>query len=495
MSVSYKPRLTRRSFLTALAAASAVSYTQGALFAKSAQRGIDTRISRRGKARRVVILGAGLSGLVAGYELMRAGHDVVILEGRTRPGGRVHTLRTPFSDGLFAEAGAGRIPRDHDWTRAYIRQFGLATEPFFPPSLVPVIYHRGRRIEMTPATPLARFFDLSERDRALTPAAMAQKYLVPAIQEVLAAGDLSSPSWPPAALRGFDPISFYDLFSKQGASPGVMDILFSGAAPVKDVSALWALRILAATDFDHVDRIQGGNDLLPQAIAAKLAGRIHYRAQVVSINDGTSAAGATYVKDGTHHSLSADYIICTLPFSILRELRSLPAWSPLKRRAIREMNYESVTRVTVQMRERSWERHGLSGFAKTDTLAEVWSPSWDQASPRGLLQLYQDGQRARELDASVPLVRMRKGLALLQAIFPECSPEAARNCSYSWQLDGFARGAYSLMAPGQYSTWYPAVATPEGRVHFAGEHTSATPGFMQGAITSGHRAAREVNER
>ena len=348
---------------------------------------------------------------------------------------------------------------------------------------------------MTSATPLAQFFDLSGQDRHLTAGAMAQKYLVPAIQEVRAAGDLRSPDWPPPALRRFDQLSFYDLFSKQGASPGVMDILFSGAAPVKDVSALWALRILAATDFDDVDRIRGGNDLLPQAIAAKLAERILYRAQVVAIAEGASAAEVTFVKDGTHHNLSADYIICTLPFPILRELRALPAWSPMKLRAIREMQYESVTRVTVQMRERTWERHGLSGFAKTDTLAEVWSPSWNQSSPRGLLQLYQDGERARELDASTPVVRMRKGLALLQAIFPECIPEASRNCSYSWQLDEFARGAYSLMKPGQYFSWYPAVASVEGRVHFAGEHTSSTPGFMQGAITSGHRAATEVNAR
>src|SRR5262245_14839851 len=110
MSERYTSRLTRRSFLAALTAVSAVSYTQGGLAAPAAS--IDTRITRKGKARRVLVLGAGLSGLVAGYELDRAGHEVVILEGRTRPGGRVHTLREPFSDGLFAEAGAGRIPRD-----------------------------------------------------------------------------------------------------------------------------------------------------------------------------------------------------------------------------------------------------------------------------------------------------------------------------------------------------------------------------------------------
>lgn len=85
-------------------------------------------------SKRVVIVGAGLAGLVAGYELKRAGHDVTILEARNRVGGRVFTLRTPFSDGHFAEAGAARIPVDHDMTIGYADHFGLTLDPFYPDS-------------------------------------------------------------------------------------------------------------------------------------------------------------------------------------------------------------------------------------------------------------------------------------------------------------------------------------------------------------------------
>ena len=75
-----------------------------------------------------------MSGLVAGYELTRAGHDVIILEARNRVGGRVLTLRDPFSDGHFAEAGAARIPPDHDLTLGYADHFGLILVPFYPES-------------------------------------------------------------------------------------------------------------------------------------------------------------------------------------------------------------------------------------------------------------------------------------------------------------------------------------------------------------------------
>jgi len=85
-------------------------------------------------AKQVVIVGAGMAGLVAGYELTRAGHDVTILEARNRVGGRVFTLRTPFSDGHYADAGAARIPPDHDMTLGYADHFGLTLDPFYPES-------------------------------------------------------------------------------------------------------------------------------------------------------------------------------------------------------------------------------------------------------------------------------------------------------------------------------------------------------------------------
>ncbi len=81
---------------------------------------------------RIIIVGAGLAGLAAAHELTRAGHQVTVLEARTRPGGRVYTLREPFSDGLYADAGAARIQDTHQYTLRYVKQFNLTLDPFFP---------------------------------------------------------------------------------------------------------------------------------------------------------------------------------------------------------------------------------------------------------------------------------------------------------------------------------------------------------------------------
>ena len=85
-------------------------------------------------SKRIIIIGAGLAGLSAGYELSHAGHEVTILEARNRVGGRVHTHRNDFSDGHFAEAGAARIPPDHDMTLGYADHFSLPLDPFYPQS-------------------------------------------------------------------------------------------------------------------------------------------------------------------------------------------------------------------------------------------------------------------------------------------------------------------------------------------------------------------------
>src|SRR5258708_30966121 len=126
--------MRRREFLsqTAIAAAT-LSLSPLGTFAFD-----QAKLERRGAPKRVIIVGAGLAGLSAAYELTEAGHDVTVLEARARPGGRVQTLRDQFSDGLYAEAGAMNVYDIHDWTLKYIKLFGLTLDPSTPNALASV---------------------------------------------------------------------------------------------------------------------------------------------------------------------------------------------------------------------------------------------------------------------------------------------------------------------------------------------------------------------
>src|SRR5258707_13131445 len=115
-------------------------------------------LSHAASPKKVLVVGAGLAGLVAGYELTQAAHDVIILEAQLRPGGRVQTLREPFSDGLYAEAGAARIPDNHDITLHYVKHFGLTLVPFYANKLARVFVLGGKRIRVQAGTEL----DLSQ---------------------------------------------------------------------------------------------------------------------------------------------------------------------------------------------------------------------------------------------------------------------------------------------------------------------------------------------
>src|SRR5882724_7395795 len=137
--------------------------------------------------KKIIIIGAGMAGLSAGYELSQAGHDVTILDARTRPGGRVQTLREPFSDGLYAEAGAARIPDNHDLTLHYVKHFGLTLVPFFPKELSMVYLIGGKRIKARSWSDLDLSqvpLDLTAEERRLGMSGLLQKYLGDALNDI-----------------------------------------------------------------------------------------------------------------------------------------------------------------------------------------------------------------------------------------------------------------------------------------------------------------------
>ena len=361
----------------------------------------------RGPARKVLILGAGMAGLVAGHELSKLGHDVTILEARTRPGGRVHTLREPFSDGLYAEEGAARIPDNHDLTLKYVKEFSLPLEPFYPSRLRAVRFDRGSREEV----PIDGFTD-----------AMSRNY-----------GD--------------------DL----GGNP------------------------------ERWQKIKGGTDLLPKAFADKLASKIQYGAAVVKIDEDTNQARVVFVKDSRQQTLTADSVICTIPFSVLRDIE-LPSLSARKKEIIKSTNYDAVSRVYLQTRNRFWEEKGLNGFAFTSGAIEIWQPTWSQPGPRGILMTYARPGEAERITRLKESDRIGTTLKQLDGIFTGLREHFERGATKCWKDDEWSRGAWAFVG---FTDFFTA-SVREGRIHFAGEHLSPWFSWMQGALSSGLRVVKEI---
>jgi len=362
-----------------------------------------------GPAKKVLILGAGMAGLVAAHELTKLGHDVTVLEARTRPGGRVHTLREPFSDGLFAEEGAARIPENHDLTHKYVKEFALPLEPFYPSQLHALRFDRGSREEVL----IGGFTD-----------AMTQNYN-------------------------------YDL----------------GGNPTR-----WT-------------KIKGGTDVLPKAFAERLGNKIHYGSAVVKIEQDQKQARVVFVNAGKQQAMTADNVLCTIPFSVLRNV-DLSALSSQKREIIKNTRYDAVARVYLQTRNRVWEEKGLNGFAFAVGAVEIWQPTWNQPGPRGILMTYARPGEAERITNLKENERIATTLKQLDEMFGGLRESFERGATKCWLDDEWSRGAWAFVG---FANFGAAIA-PEGRIHFAGEHLSEWPSWMQGALSSGLRAVKEIDE-
>jgi monoamine oxidase len=455
---------------------------------------------------KVIVVGAGLAGLAAAYELVDRGHDVTVLEAQNRPGGRVLTLRSPFADGLRAEAGAMDFPDSARFAKHYVKVLGLTTTTPKPDALSVPLYLRGRRFVLGGKQRAEWPFDVTPEERKMDAFGLDQKYLAPATAEL---GDVSDPDWDIQRFKRYDQVTLADLMKSQGASDEAVELL----AAAMNVGYGWrtgsALHRMVS-DFRPFDLgggkmhfVDGGTDMLPRAFARSLRERIRYGAPVTKIVQEGGKVRAVFAPaggggpGGSEESIAADYLICTVPCPVLRRIEFSPALAAAKRRILAEIEYTPVTRIFVQTRRRFWLDAGEAGAGNTDLpiqlVAEQPFARPDGLGPRGILESHIRGQDALSVSALGLGRQIAFAAGHLGKLHPGLESYVEGGASVSWHDDPWAGGGYPWWKPGQLTAWMPELARAEGRVVFAGEHTSHLCRQMEGALMSGNRAAREVH--
>jgi monoamine oxidase len=199
-----------------------------------------------------------------------------------------------------------------------------------------------------------------------------------------------------------------------------------------------------------------------------------------------------YLANGRPETIRASRVILTTPFSMLRRIDIRPKLPESKTRAIDGLPYFPAARFLLQSKTRFWEDAGLSGIARTDQPAEIWDSSYDVAATAGLLGANVGGRLGTSLSGMPRSDALETGKALVTKTFPGLRRAYQKGIVYRWELDAWSRGGFAVFHPGQMTAMMPDIARAEDRLHFAGEHTSHWMGWMEGALESGERAAREV---
>jgi monoamine oxidase len=488
--------LTRRAFLQQ----AALSLPALAALPRLAAADPPALPERSVSPRKVIVVGAGLAGLAAAYELVSRGHDVMVLEAQLRPGGRVYTIRSPFSDGLYADAGAIDFTDSYRHLIRYVKVFNLPVVAAPQVPLATVCHLRGRRILVKAGDKPDWPFELTPEEKSLGLRGMFQKYFA-VVQQL---GDPTEPGWQVGRFKSYDERTMEQFLRDQGASSGAVTLLsyvlgigygWSTGSALHRLVSDFAMFLRGGQTLRAID---GGMDRLPQAFAATLKERIYYGAPVVRILQEPGQVRVTFRSREAEQTLAADHLICTVPCPVLRKIEFSPALPARKRTIVEQLEYTPVTRIFVQARRRIWADAGHSGTSPTDLPIQLVAEqpfNWAaDHGPRGILESHIRGSEATQVGEWDQERQIAFAIEGIEKVHPGFGGQAEGGVSIEWGTSPWAGGAYAWWKPGQLTDWMPELARAEGRIHFAGEHTSALGRTMEGALESGNRAAREVEE-
>ncbi|PYZ96335.1 amine oxidase [Alteribacter lacisalsi] len=471
---------------------------------------LEQGLGQAGKALNVLVLGAGMAGLTAAYLLRQAGHQVTVLEANTRVGGRVHTVSEPFDGDGYYEAGAMRIPAKHQLARTLVDKFNLETEPFITRTPDDLYFINGKLARSYQYEENPDIFDIpvNERERGMH----ARDLLLHTAGSFGRAYVEASPRERERLIAAYDRYS-KEMFAK--LNPGGVPLSTNASHKMKTVLGIGGFSHYSFVDillniigpiFDNEGeyfQVRGGNVKLPEAFLPILRDRIFLGETVQQISETEEGTRVTVKnRQGRESTVEGDVTICTLPFSVMRfiDTGAEQPWSFEKRQAIQNLQYIDSTKVALEFSRKFWEDHAMfGGHLTTDLPPQHFiypSHGIGQPGPGVMKAVYSWGANAGLWDALSEEQRIEQALKHVAKVHgDDMKGLLTGGASFSWGNNPYSIGCFSMYKPGQASTLPEAIRRPEGRVHFAGEHTSAKHAWIEGAVESGVRVAMEVHAR
>lgn len=444
--------------------------------------------------KKVLVIGAGLSGLNAALILEEQGLDVQVIEGRDRVGGRVLSHRNvpgnPESGGTSFGPGYARLVDT-------CRRFNLGLIDVTP--VVPFFNQRALYLDGAvipeaawPTHPRNPFPEPLRKT-------MPWSYLNPVIgkNNPLRTTD----AWLDPAYAKLD-VSLHAWLASLGVSEEIIDLCWNNnpayGTTAHDVSAMMALfsATFAMSQMQLNSKVfgytaVGGNQAIPEAMAKALKKEIQFRRNVTGIRTGERGAEVA-CEDGTTYK--ADFVVCSIPFSVLRRIRLDPLVKGPQGLAINTLGSQQICMLHLAVKSPYWEADGINPNMFGDNLAGmvVAERKGKEAKDVSSITIWVRGRNAAWLDTLDEKDAVNAVMADFYRARPAARGKVEVRAYKSWGRDPFSDGDWAVWAPGQVSAFATSVGKPHGRVHFCGEHTAVSNRGMEGAMESGERAAFEI---
>jgi monoamine oxidase len=422
------------------------------------------------KPGRVLIIGAGISGLAAAHKLKQKGVNVTLIEARNRIGGRIFTYKFEDTD-LTCELGAEWVGKSHDRLIKICEDFGLELQN----------HQFETHLTLNGEYKKAHDWDFTSE--------WNKKY------ESLLDHFNSLPDGSEEK-NNYDKLDWWRFLVNQGISDSDLELreLLDSTdfgETIRQVSAYAGIAEYAeSSENNEMDfHIKGGNSQVILKLAEAIGNEnIILKTKVELVeqnNDGVIIYGSNGIK------YECDYLVCTAPTYSLMKIKWDPELPKDYLDALNELQYSRIIKTSVLFSERFWKDESLDMI--TDTLPHYFFHSTkNQEGNKGVLTSYAVGDRAYVLSKMKENEKIKEICDALKPAFGDVEKYAEKAVHYYWGSDPFTQGAYAIYNKHQWLDVREALNKNHGRIYFAGEHLADWQGFMEGAIVSGEDAVEKI---
>lgn len=480
---------SRRKFIKYAASATALTTIGGSAFLASCTKK-DPPV--------VAIVGAGMAGLYAAYILRNAGILANIYEASDRTGGRIHTARNLMGIGTHTELGAEFIDSTHTDILRLADDFNLSlldTQTKEENALTSVRYYFDGKL-ITDAEILSLFNPFVSRIE----------------QDIEAFSDNFNYKQSSEHDQRLDRLSLTEYLQEIGISGllfKLIDIAYTteyglDSSMQSCINFLMLINPQMQNRFNYSGysderfKIVGGNQSLTDSLADLMDGQIYTDKSLSSIaqqNSGDKVALQFTSKGGGTETVVADFVIITIPFTILRDIELDYPMSAAKKTAIRELGYGQNAKFFVGLQKKVWREQGATGFMFSDTTVQNgWDHTQLQNGAGAGYTIFTGGETSKEMRNRDNKQFAELCMPVLEQVFPGMTASATGVYSrFYWPDHAYSKASYVCFKPGQYTTLEGAQSATEGQLYFAGEHCSFEfQGFMNGAAQTGRLAAEAI---